>query len=75
MKCYILSFNFLKFKICHVILDPKVDQWISKQGWKDNGDGFVFVANQEDTIKPKNIQEKITFDSKLTIYSCLYELG
>lgn len=33
-------------------------------GWKDESDGYVCVANQEDSIKTKNITEKITFDGK-----------
>lgn len=33
-------------------------------GWKDENDGYVCVANQEDSIKTKNITEKITFDGK-----------
>jgi len=53
------------------IADPKVDQWIKTQNWKDNGDGYVFVSNQEETIKPKNIQEKITFDTVSGIMSSL----
>jgi len=42
-----------------------VNQWIAKCGWKDQGDGYVYVVNQEDNIKPKNITEKITFEGWL----------
>ena len=38
--------------------------WISKYGWKDHGTGEIYVSNQEDNIKTKNITEKITFESK-----------
>lgn len=43
----------------------ETNKWISLNGWKDEADGYVYVANQEDNIKTKNITEKITFDGKL----------
>ena len=52
------------------IVDAITNQWISKYGWKDKGDGYIYVANQEDNIKTKNITEKITFDG----YYCLWLL-
>lgn len=42
--------------------EAQVNQWIAKNNWKDQGDGYVFIANQEDSIKTKNITEKITFE-------------
>ena len=44
--------------------DAQINQWISRSGWKDQGDGYIFVANQEDNIKTKNITEKITFEGE-----------
>jgi len=44
------------------LTDAQTNTWIAKNGWKDQGDGYVFVANQEDNIKTKNITEKITFE-------------
>lgn len=38
-----------------------------EQQWEINGDQ-VFIANQEDHIKSKNITEKITFESMISIY-------
>ena len=35
---------------------------MAKNGWKEDH-GTVYVANQEDIIKTKNITEKITFDT------------
>lgn len=49
------------------IPDAQANQWIVKCGWKDQGDGYVYVASQEDNIKPKNITEKITFDGVAAI--------
>jgi len=57
--------------------EAQVNQWIAKNNWKDQGDGYVFIANQEDSIKTKNITEKITFEgwsslfhSVILSYSC-----
>lgn len=36
--------------------------WISKNGWKDQGD-LIFISAQEDNIKTKNITEKIDFEN------------
>lgn len=45
----------------------EANKWISLNGWKDESDGYVCVANQEDNIKTKNITEKITFDGVAAI--------
>lgn len=45
------------------IPDSQVKQWISKYGWNLQNDGTIYVTNQEENIKTKNITEKITFDS------------
>ena len=39
--------------------------WVNKYGWSVSPDDTVYIANQEDNIKTKNITEKITFESKL----------
>lgn len=44
------------------IPDAELRSWISKQGWKEQP-GMIFINNQEDNIKTKNITENITFDS------------
>jgi len=48
----------------------ETNSWISANGWKDEGDGCICVANQEDNIKTKNITEKITFDGKSRAVVC-----
>lgn len=35
---------------------------MKKNGWKDEN-GLIFIANQDDNIKTKNITEKIEFES------------
>lgn len=38
--------------------------WITKNNWKMEADNkYVFVANQEELIKSRNIKEKIEFDN------------
>lgn len=37
---------------------------MSKYGWTETESGKIFICNQEESIKPKNIVEKIDFDSK-----------
>ncbi|XP_067120890.1 eukaryotic translation initiation factor 3 subunit K [Centruroides vittatus] len=49
--------------------ESQLATWMSKYGWKDIGDGMVFVANQEENIKTKNIAEKIDFESTAAIMS------
>jgi translation initiation factor 3 subunit K len=49
---------------CLLISESEVNQWIAKYGWKDQGNGEVFVGNQDESIKTKNITENITFESK-----------
>uniref|UniRef100_A0A3B3S2J7 Eukaryotic translation initiation factor 3 subunit K n=1 Tax=Paramormyrops kingsleyae TaxID=1676925 RepID=A0A3B3S2J7_9TELE len=42
----------------------QVKLWMSKYGWTENEDGQIFIFNQEESIKPKNIVEKIDFESR-----------
>jgi translation initiation factor 3 subunit K len=49
------------------IQGSQVNQWIGKYGWRDEGNGEVFVGNQEDLVKTKNITEKISFENVAAI--------
>ncbi|XP_039283889.1 eukaryotic translation initiation factor 3 subunit K [Nilaparvata lugens] len=42
-------------------------QWVKKYGWEETSNGLIFIANQDDNIKTKNISEKIEFDSVVDI--------
>uniref|UniRef100_A0A336M1V3 Eukaryotic translation initiation factor 3 subunit K n=1 Tax=Culicoides sonorensis TaxID=179676 RepID=A0A336M1V3_CULSO len=42
--------------------EKTVQNWVKKNGWKDEN-GLIFIANQDDNIKTKNITEKIEFES------------
>ncbi|XP_064484285.1 eukaryotic translation initiation factor 3 subunit K-like [Ornithodoros turicata] len=67
--CYVISMtyqNIFKALLCD-FLDlndgPELQGWIASYGWKDMGNGYVFVCNQEEIVKTKNITEKIDFES------------
>jgi len=50
-------------------LDEQVlEDMIVEQKWVENSGGVVFVANQDDNCKTKNIVEKITFDKLKTMF-------
>lgn len=40
---------------------------MNKYGWTENEEGQIFVFNQEESVKPKNIVEKIDFESESLI--------
>lgn len=46
--------------------DKTLQHWVKKYGWNLDGK-MVFIANQDENIKTKNINEKIDFDNVGTI--------
>ena len=42
--------------------DKEVGEWLKTNNWRDEGSS-VFINNQEENIKTKNIQERIDFDA------------
>lgn len=42
--------------------DNTLKLWVKKYGWKEQN-ALVFIANQDEIIKTKNISEKIDFES------------
>uniref|UniRef100_A0A673BR74 Eukaryotic translation initiation factor 3 subunit K n=1 Tax=Sphaeramia orbicularis TaxID=375764 RepID=A0A673BR74_9TELE len=47
--------------------DTQVKVWMNKYSWTENEDGQIFIFNQEESVKPKNIVEKIDFESVSSI--------
>jgi len=45
------------------ITDADLRSWIAKNGWKEEPNNMVFIANQEEHVKTKNITETISFDT------------
>ena len=62
-----VEFSFILLINCEYkllfILAQAVGVWMNKFGWKEVENNLVLVANQEETVKTKNITEKIDFDS------------
>ncbi|XP_061733525.1 eukaryotic translation initiation factor 3 subunit K isoform X2 [Nerophis ophidion] len=48
-------------------LETQVKVWMNKYNWTDTEDGQIFIFNQEESVKPKNIVEKIDFESVSSI--------
>uniref|UniRef100_A0AC11CGE1 Eukaryotic translation initiation factor 3 subunit K n=1 Tax=Ovis aries TaxID=9940 RepID=A0AC11CGE1_SHEEP len=46
------------------LTDSQLKVWMSKYGWSADESGQIFICSQEESIKPKNIVEKIDFDSR-----------
>lgn len=44
--------------------DTQVKVWMNKYSWTENDEGQIFIYNQEESVKPKNIVEKIDFESE-----------
>ncbi|XP_052472618.1 eukaryotic translation initiation factor 3 subunit K-like isoform X2 [Carassius gibelio] len=47
--------------------DTQVKVWMNKYGWTENEDVQIFIHSQEESVKPKNIVEKIDFESVSSI--------
>uniref|UniRef100_T1IQP2 Eukaryotic translation initiation factor 3 subunit K n=1 Tax=Strigamia maritima TaxID=126957 RepID=T1IQP2_STRMM len=45
------------------VTEVVLKQWMTKYGWKELENSMIFVTNQEENIKTKNITEKIDFES------------
>jgi len=45
------------------LADNQLSFWMNQNGWKDIENGFVFITNQEENIKTKNITEKIDLEN------------
>lgn len=48
--------------------EKTLQHWVKKYGWNFEGN-LIFIANQDENIKTKNINEKIDFDSVAAIMS------
>jgi len=45
------------------LADNQLNNWMNQFGWKDIENGFVFITNQDENIKTKNITEKIDLEN------------
>ena len=47
--------------------DAELTTIIGNEEFRDNGDGTVFIAQQDESIQSKNIVEKISLESKFSL--------
>ena len=43
--------------------DRDLGDWLKANNWREESGNMVFINNQEENIKTKNIQERIEFDT------------
>ena len=53
--------------LCVCLTDQTLKHWVKKYGWREEDNGMIFIANQDENIKTKNITEKIDFESAAAI--------
>ncbi|XP_060531843.1 eukaryotic translation initiation factor 3 subunit K [Cylas formicarius] len=67
--CHVVGITFQTIDRNHLaqllgdVDDKTLQAWVKKYGWKQQGDNLIFIANQDENIKTKNISEKIDFDN------------
>lgn len=47
--------------------EARLIAYMSAQGWKEVEDNYIFVGNQEENIKTKNITEKIELENVASV--------
>ncbi|RWS27168.1 phospholipid-transporting ATPase IIB-like protein [Leptotrombidium deliense] len=77
--CYVVSITYQRIERSSLremfdLNDDKLNEWMQNYGWKAVDNDLVFVANQEEMIKTKNITEKIDFEIGL-LYTYWAPLG
>ncbi|XP_063235783.1 eukaryotic translation initiation factor 3 subunit K [Bacillus rossius redtenbacheri] len=51
--------------------DVALRQWVNKYGWREQEYNMIFIANQDENIKTKNITEKIDLESATAVMAAL----
>lgn len=66
--CHVVGITFQRIRkdyFAHLlgdVEDSTVRHWVKKYGWKEQ-DNLIYISNQDDNIKTKNITEKIDFEN------------
>ncbi|XP_018321501.1 eukaryotic translation initiation factor 3 subunit K [Agrilus planipennis] len=66
--CHVVGITYQRIERSHLsellgdVDDITLKHWVRKYGWHEDGN-LVFIANQDENIKTKNINEKIDFES------------
>ncbi|XP_035742566.1 eukaryotic translation initiation factor 3 subunit K-like [Vespa mandarinia] len=67
--CHVVGITFqtidkgLLVQLLGRVDDTTLKHWVKKYGWKDESKSIIFIANQDENIKTKNITEKIDFEN------------
>ncbi|XP_021929092.1 eukaryotic translation initiation factor 3 subunit K isoform X2 [Zootermopsis nevadensis] len=71
--CHVVGITFqtvdriVLAKLLGGVDDQTLKHWVKKYGWREEDNGMVFIANQDENIKTKNITEKIDFENAAAI--------
>ncbi|XP_022912594.1 eukaryotic translation initiation factor 3 subunit K [Onthophagus taurus] len=66
--CHVVGITYQSIEKRHLaqllggVDDITLKHWVKKYGWKEEGN-LIFISNQDENIKTKNINEKIDFES------------
>ena len=55
--------------------DEELEKWIEQNDWTRKDDDLIFVTNQEEIVKSKNIVDKVNFESKFKSFLKTLKLG
>ncbi|KAK2576052.1 hypothetical protein KPH14_007393 [Odynerus spinipes] len=67
--CHVVGITFqtvdkrLLIQLLGRVDDTTLEHWVNKYGWKNQSESIIFIANQDENIKTKNITEKIDFEN------------
>ncbi|KAG8320881.1 eukaryotic translation initiation factor 3 subunit K [Homalodisca vitripennis] len=67
--CHVVGISFqsiqrsLLAQLLGGVDDNDLRFWVQKYGWKEEPNNIIFIANQDENVKTKNITEKIDFDN------------
>ncbi|CAH1104935.1 unnamed protein product [Psylliodes chrysocephalus] len=67
--CHVVGITYQTIERTHLaqllgdVDDNTLKIWVKKYGWKEMAENLIFIANQDENIKTKNINEKIDFEN------------
>lgn len=70
--CYVIKITYqhIEKSVLKVLLnldEVELPQWMKKHDWKELEKGYIFITNQEEIIKTKNITENIDIESVTSV--------
>lgn len=66
--CHVVGITYQTIDRAHLaqllgdIEEKTLKHWVKKYNWREDGQ-LIFIANQDEIIKTKNISEKIDFEN------------